>query len=283
MTARSTTGTGESPTEGHAPGRTIAERPTCSVVVPVLNDATELSGLLAALDRQTEPPLEVVVVDNGSSDESAALAREAGCRVLSEPRPGIAAAASTGYDAARGDLILRCDADTRPEPSWVAAHRLAHRRATSRRPGRRRVVAVTGPGMFDLPPPLGTLTSVAYHGAYTLASAAALGHPPLFGTTSSFRRDWWLEVRGCASRSSAVHDDMDLSFCVRPTETVLLSRAVTVGMSPRALRPGSGMRQRFLRAGRTLVRAWRRQLPWFRWWHRGTARAHLLRGVRGGR
>ena len=133
----------------------VAAHPTCSVVVPVKDDAAELRGLLDALARQTVPPLEIIVVDNGSVDDSARIAAQAGCRVLSEPRPGIAAAASIGYDAARGDLILRCDADSRPGPTWVAAHRAAYQAPTRDR----EVVAVTGPARFRLPFPLDIVTS----------------------------------------------------------------------------------------------------------------------------
>ncbi|MDZ4234822.1 MAG: glycosyltransferase, partial [Dietzia sp.] len=55
-----------------------------SVVVPVLDDAHELAGCLAALRSQTRPPDEIVVVDNGCADTSADVAREAGARVVSE-------------------------------------------------------------------------------------------------------------------------------------------------------------------------------------------------------
>lgn len=235
---------------------------TCSVVVPVRDDAAQLRGLLVALARQSEPPLEVIVVDNGSSDDSAAIAHRAGCTVVREPRPGIAAAAATGYDASRGDLIVRCDADSRPPRGWLAAHRRAHERA------RPRTVAVTGPAYFTLPcalRPIGPVLSGAYLGAYVLASGAALGHVPLFGTTMSLRRSWWEQVGESASRDDAVHDDMDLSFRVRPGERVGLSPRVRVGMSVRALRPGVLARRRWYRAIATLRRNWGEQRPWERW------------------
>ena len=54
---------------------------------------------------------EVVVVDNGSTDGSAALAREAGARVVEEPRRGYGQAYLTGFDATVGDYIVMIDAD----------------------------------------------------------------------------------------------------------------------------------------------------------------------------
>ena len=85
-----------------------------SVVIPCKDDAGPLSRCLEALKAQTVAPLEVIVVDNNSSDDSARVAAGYGARVFSETAPGIAAAASTGYDAALGDVIVRCDADTLP-------------------------------------------------------------------------------------------------------------------------------------------------------------------------
>ena len=232
---------------------------SCSVVVPVRDDAAELRGLLAALAQQTEPPLELIVVDNGSQDEGAALASTAGCTVITHPEPSIAAAAAAGYDRARGDLIVRCDADSRPPPGWLRAHRLAHTRAGSA------TALVTGPGRFRLSFPLGGILSGLYVGAYLLSTAAALGHFPAFGTTMSMRRSWWQQVREETSRSAEVHDDMDLSFRVRPEQRVRVTRTVTVGMSIRALQLSRDPLRRWRRAVSTLRRNWRLERPWERW------------------
>lgn len=212
-----------------APGE---ELPSCSVVVPVRDDAMQLRGLLACLAAQSQRPLEVIVVDNAFDDATAAVALAAGCTVLFEPRQGIAPAAHRGYDAARGELILRCDADSRPPPGWVRAHARAHAHA---KPG---TAAVTGPGWFQGLPIVGALLTIAYVGAYVVSAGAALGHPPLFGTTMSLRREWWHRVRSDASRSPRVHDDMDLSFLIGSDERVVFSASVGVRMSLRSLRWG---------------------------------------------
>lgn len=269
----------------------------CSVVVPVRDDARELRGLLTCLAVQSVRPREVIVVDNASRDETAALARAAGCTVVREERPGILAASSAGYDAARGEIIVRCDADSRPPRHWLAGHLAAHRDtpgtagAQAGRNGRllrpRAVVAVTGPGRFALPEPLGLLASVLYVGGYLITAGAALGHVPLFGTTMSIRRSWWRSVRADLPLGEepgggpAVHDDMLLSFSVRHDERVLLRRSVGVGMSPRALRGGTAARTRWRRAVRTLEIGWSRSTPWERWAARvAAAPADRLAGAR---
>lgn len=233
--------------------------PSCSVVVPVRDDARELEGLLIALRRQSRAPLEIIVVDNGSRDDSAEVARRAGCRVVVEAEPGIPAAAAAGYDAARGELIVRCDADSRPAPGWIAAHQDAHARHGPSS------VIVTGPAHFRLLPPFGAVLAVLYLGTYMLTMGAALEHLPAFGTTMSMRRAWWTRVGGGVSRRCDVHDDMDLSFQVRPGEQVRLSFGARVGMSPRALRLRRDGPLRWHRAISTLRRNWRGQRPWERW------------------
>lgn len=103
-----------------------------SVVIPVKDDAEYLRRCLAALAAQTRAPREVVVVDNGSTDASRRVARRYGARLVRERRPGIPAAASRGYDAARGRVIARLDADSVPPRDWVARRRRVWRRLRRR-------------------------------------------------------------------------------------------------------------------------------------------------------
>ena len=103
-----------------------APRPGISVVLPVRDDAPALRSCLAALARQDRPADEIVVVDNGSSDDLLAVIAAAErdqdlpLRLLQEPRPGVSFAAHAGYDAASHQIIARCDADSIPPSSWLA-------------------------------------------------------------------------------------------------------------------------------------------------------------------
>ncbi len=85
-----------------------------SVVIPCLNEAENIEECvrtaLEVLER-TGIDGEVLVVDNASEDDSAALARAAGARVISEPRRGYGSAYLAGFAAARGRYIVMADAD----------------------------------------------------------------------------------------------------------------------------------------------------------------------------
>jgi cellulose synthase/poly-beta-1,6-N-acetylglucosamine synthase-like glycosyltransferase len=63
---------------------------------------------------------EIIVVDDGSTDNTADIARQAGVRVVSQPNAGAAAARNLGAHFAGGDLLLFTDADCLPAPDWVA-------------------------------------------------------------------------------------------------------------------------------------------------------------------
>lgn len=94
-----------------------------SVVVPVLDDAARLAACLDALAGQQEAPaFEVVVVDNGSTDDSVAVAcaHPAQPVVVRASRRGSYAARNAGARAARGAVLAFTDADCVPAPDWVA-------------------------------------------------------------------------------------------------------------------------------------------------------------------
>ena len=93
-----------------------------SVIVPMYNAERTLVACLDGLAAQDHPraDYEVLLVDNGSTDSSAAIARRyPGITLLSEPRPGAYAARNLGLRQARGELIAFTDPDCVPEPSWI--------------------------------------------------------------------------------------------------------------------------------------------------------------------
>ncbi|MDP1545342.1 MAG: glycosyltransferase [Anaerolineales bacterium] len=91
-----------------------------SIIVPAYNAARTLPACLAALQRQTQLPDEIIVVDDGSQDQTAQVARAYGVQLLEQPHQGPAVARNLGIHQASGDIILLTDADCEPEPAWVA-------------------------------------------------------------------------------------------------------------------------------------------------------------------
>jgi len=90
-----------------------------SVILPAKNEAEGLRSVLPAL-RACLPDAEVIVVDDGSTDDTAAVAAAHGARVLSSPYPmGNGAAIKSGARAAGGDILVLMDADGQHDPAWI--------------------------------------------------------------------------------------------------------------------------------------------------------------------
>jgi glycosyltransferase involved in cell wall biosynthesis len=100
------------------------------VVVPAYNEAGRIGQTLQALAAQTDTDFELLVVDNGSTDDTAAIARAFVApfpvHVLVEPEKGVGCAVDTGFRhaiAAGATMLARTDADCLPRPGWLAAAR----------------------------------------------------------------------------------------------------------------------------------------------------------------
>ena len=92
---------------------------TVSVIIPTYNHATFLPSALESVFAQTSHPLEVIVVDDGSTDETAEVLRayEGRIRVLTQPNRGVAAARNGGAALASGELLAFLDADDAWHPA----------------------------------------------------------------------------------------------------------------------------------------------------------------------
>jgi lipopolysaccharide/colanic/teichoic acid biosynthesis glycosyltransferase/glycosyltransferase involved in cell wall biosynthesis len=95
---------------------------TVSVIIPARNAAHSIQDCLQAVLAQEHlaGELEVILVDDGSTDDTAALAESLGVRVIRQANAGPAAARNAGAGAARGAIIAFTDADCVPAADWLA-------------------------------------------------------------------------------------------------------------------------------------------------------------------
>jgi glycosyltransferase involved in cell wall biosynthesis len=91
-----------------------------TIVIPAYNSARTLSRCLGACSSQEFPgSFEVIVVDDGSADDTASIARQFDVRYIHQRHAGPAAARNTGWKAASGRIICFTDADCVPETAWI--------------------------------------------------------------------------------------------------------------------------------------------------------------------
>ena len=101
--------------------------PRFSLIIPAYNEETYLAGLLNSVDKARTcyigraDDIEIVVVDNASTDSTADLARMRGCRVVGENKRVIAAVRNAGARKARGQVLVFVDADNVIHPDTFNA------------------------------------------------------------------------------------------------------------------------------------------------------------------
>lgn len=237
----------------------------CSVVIPTRNDSAYLHRCLSALRQQTRTPDQIIVVDNGSTDNITRVLREfPDLTYLREEAPGVAYAVRSGYDAARHPLILRCDADSIPPEYWVERMVTALQHLSTRTAGPD-VVAVTGMARFG--PNLsaaGRVLGFLYSHAYRLVAGLALGHAALWGSNMAMTAQWWNSVRDRVHLSPEIHDDFDLSFQLRPTERIHVDCRGVMTVSWRAASSWNRIVRQLRMATITMNANWAEEKPWER-------------------
>jgi len=86
-----------------------------SIILPALNEAETIGRVIKEIPRQRLEEegyrVEVVVVDNGSTDQTARIAEEKGARVIAEPRKGKGRAVRTAFEQVKADFVFMLDSD----------------------------------------------------------------------------------------------------------------------------------------------------------------------------
>lgn len=176
---------------------------TLSIVIPVYNEESYLKPCLEAIAALSEPPDEVIVVDNNSTDQTAAIAQQYPfVHYIQEQRQGVLYARTTGFNAATGDIIGRIDGDTLLPEDWVTNVKAVF--------GDRSLAAVSGPvSYYDMP-----LEPLNFRIDQTLRTLVAKTNSTgfLFGTNMALRRSAWKAVRTSLCEQRDIHEDLDVAI-----------------------------------------------------------------------
>jgi glycosyltransferase involved in cell wall biosynthesis len=175
-----------------------------SIVIPVYNEAERLADCLRAIARQAVRPYEVIVVDNNSTDDTAKIA--AGfdfVRLLKEPRQGVVHARNRGFNAARGDIIGRIDADTILPAGWTAKVQSIF--------NDKNVSAVSGaPEFYDFA--WDVIAEAIDWGMRGWLTRKLANQNFLWGANMAVRRSAWHKIRAELCEQRRMHEDFDLGI-----------------------------------------------------------------------
>jgi GT2 family glycosyltransferase len=194
--------------------------PRMSVVVCSYNGARTIRDCFEGLVQLQYPDYEVIVVNDGSTDETAEIAEKYGFRLISIENRGLSNARNTGLAAATGAIVAYIDDDARPDPHWLSYLALAFLETTH--------VGVGGPNIA--PPGDGTIAECVANApggpVHVLLSDREAEHIP--GCNMAFRKAALEAIGGFDPRFRAAGDDVDV--CWR-----LQERGWTLGFSPAAV------------------------------------------------
>jgi O-antigen biosynthesis protein len=178
--------------------------PRISVVVCSYNGATTIRDTLEGLAALEYPDFQVIVVNDGSTDDVPRIAAEYDVKLISTENRGLSSARNTGWRAADGTIVAYIDDDAYPDPHWL--HYLADAFMTTD------YVGVGGP---NLPPPgdgpIADCVANAPGGPmHVLISDTEAEHIP--GCNMAFRRSALQAVGGFDPRFRSAGDDVDICW-----------------------------------------------------------------------
>jgi GT2 family glycosyltransferase len=178
--------------------------PRVTVVICSYNGSRTLRDTLEGLTRVQYPNFEVIVVNDGSTDATPAIAAEYDVRLINTDNRGLSSARNSGWQAASGEIVAYIDDDAYPDPHWL--HYLAYSFMTGDWAG------VGGPNIA--PPGDGAIAGCVANApggpVHVLLSDREAEHIP--GCNMAFRRDALAAVGGFDPRYRAAGDDVDLCW-----------------------------------------------------------------------
>lgn len=186
--------------------------PTVSIVIPAYNEEASIRACVTAAIFQTVQASEIIVVDNKSTDGTAAIVEAIQQEHPDSPvlyfqqneEQGLVPTRNFGLDRAQGSVIGRIDADSVIEPNWVEEVQKAFADDD--------VAAATGPVLYyDMP--LRRFGLKADDRVRRIILKLTRDYHFLFGSNMAIRRSAWLAIRDqtCRDEVDELHEDIDLS------------------------------------------------------------------------
>lgn len=230
-----------------------------AVIIPCYNYGPYVGAAIASAARQTLPPAEIIVVDDGSTDDSRAAALAAlaevpepiGARLIEQSNQGVAAARNAGIAATAQPFVVCLDADDELAPEYLASLVPALRED--------RALGVAYGGLMLLSPDGGEAPSAHWPPPFDWSAQAAVANPPAtcIPSGSLFRRAMW-ERAGGYVQAYAPGEDAEF-----------WTRGLSVGFTARRVTPEPLFRYRLHEGSASRTKPYRAIDDWHPWMRDG--------------
>ncbi|NMB84164.1 glycosyltransferase family 2 protein [Candidatus Roizmanbacteria bacterium] len=182
-----------------------------SVVIPAYNEEKYIKKCLTSLQKQKEKADEIIVVDNNCSDKTISIAKQFSVSIVKEARQGIIFARNSGFNAARYDIIARCDADTILPTDWITRIKKNFDKS--------KIDALTGPIiLYDT---ILKTNKIAIRYFYFM-KLIQKGMETLVGPNMALSKKMWDKVKDkvCLD-DTKVHEDIDLAIHILEEDGII--------------------------------------------------------------
>ena len=203
-----------------------------SIVIPAFNEERYIVACLDSIASQTVKPLEVIVVDNNSTDRTVEIAgKYLFVKVMQQKRQHQVFAQATGFNSADGDILGRLDADSILPTDWAE-------KVVAAFDNDPKLLAVTG-GADPYDVPLKWAGSAIFHG-YIYVAGLVGGQRMLWGANSALRRSAWQKIKSEVMMRPDIWEDYDMAFCLKKYGKIDYIPDNLVGVSFRAMHTSFG-------------------------------------------
>lgn len=179
-----------------------------SVVIPVYNEEKRIINCLNSLMRQEEKPEEIIIIDNNCTDNTIRFVKKyKDIKIFKETKQGMIPARNTGFNIAKNEIIVKCDADTVLPSNWIKNIKNNFSRDAS-------IIGISMPIRLSGIPLIGRFIIFFY--IYLLIPRLMIGFYPFLGPSYAIRKIIWDKVKNnICFDEKVVHEDIDLCLHIK--------------------------------------------------------------------
>ncbi|MFA6532704.1 MAG: glycosyltransferase family A protein [Patescibacteria group bacterium] len=199
-----------------------------SVVIPVYNEEKYIKNCLDSLMKQDEKPDEIIVIDNNCTDKTIEIVKKnKNIKIIKEIIQGMTAARNAGFNQAKYEIIVKCDADSVLPPDWIKNIKNDFSRDPS-------IVAISMPIKFnDI---CFILDNTIPFYIYLFIPRLMTGFYYLIGPGYAIKKNVWNKIKNeVCLNDKEVHEDIDISFHLKKHGKIFHDRKNAISSSARRM------------------------------------------------